>query len=246
MVFEQFAAYVVEALGLSGSLRAAVHFWIYDTLKITALLIAVIFGVGYLRTYFPPEKIKAYLSGKRAFTGYLLAALLGIVSPFCSCSTIPIFLGMVGAGIPFGITMTFLAVSPMINEAALVVLPGVVGLKLTALYAVSGVGIGMTSGYVLNRAGLDRYIKEFDFGESDIDVEEPSRRERARQAYVEAKAIIREIIPYVVVGVGLGAVIHGYVPEQVVTEYLSGPLGVFGAVHLQSNDGSSHVLWPGN
>ncbi|MFD1589517.1 permease [Halorientalis brevis] len=230
MVFEQFATYVVNALGLTGSLRAAVHFWVYDTLKITALLVAVIFGVGYLRTYFPPEKIKAYLAGKRAITGYFLAALLGIVSPFCSCSTIPIFLGMVGAGIPFGITMTFLAVSPMINEAALVVLPGVVGLKLTALYAVSGIGIGMTSGYVLNKAGFDKYIKEFDFGESDVDIEEPTRKERARQAYVEAKDIITDIMPYVVVGVGLGAAIHGFVPQQVVSAYLSGPFGVVGAV----------------
>ena len=191
---------------------------------------AVIFGVGYLRTYFPPEKIRDYLSGKRAITGYVLAALLGIVSPFCSCSTIPIFLGMVGAGLPFGVTMTFLAVSPMINEAALVVLPGVVGFELTALYAVSGITIGMTSGFVLNKAGLDRYIKEFDFGNSDVDVDEPTHRERARQAYVEAKDIITDIVPYVVVGVGIGAVIHGFVPQTIVTEYLSGPLGVFGAV----------------
>ncbi|WP_207225276.1 permease [Natrinema hispanicum] len=124
MVFQQIATYVVEALGLTGSLRAAAHFWIYDTLKILSILVVVIFGVTYLRTYFPPEKIRDYLEGKRAITGYALAALLGIVSPFCSCSTIPIFLGMVGAGIPFGITITFLAVSPMINEAALVVLPG--------------------------------------------------------------------------------------------------------------------------
>ena len=230
MVFEQFATYVVDALGLTGSLRAAVHFWVYDTLKISALLVAVIFGVGYLRTYFPPEKIKAYLAGKKAITGYVLAALLGIVSPFCSCSTIPIFLGMVGAGIPFGITMTVLAVSPMINEAALVVLPGVVGMKLTALYAVSGIGIGMTSGYVLNKAGFDKYIKEFDFGDSDVDIEEPTRKERARQAYVEAKDIITDIMPYVIVGVGLGAAIHGFVPQQVVSEYLSGPFGVVGAV----------------
>ncbi len=230
MVFEQFATAVVDALGLEGALRAAVHFWVYDTLKITAMLLAVIFGVGYLRTYFPPEKIRAYLEGKRAVTGYAIAAGLGIVSPFCSCSTIPIFLGMVGAGIPFGITMTFLAVSPMINEAALVVLPGVVGFRLTALYAVSGVTIGMTSGYLLNKAGMDRFIKEFEFGDADVDIDEPTRRERAEQAYAESKELLREIMPYVVVGIGLGAVIHGYVPQALVTEYLSGPLGVLGAV----------------
>lgn len=230
MVFEQVATWVVDALGLTGAPKAAVHFWVYDTLKIVTLLVAVIYGVGYLRTYFPPEKIREYLKGKRAVTGYLLAAVLGIVSPFCSCSTIPIFLGMVGAGIPFGVTMTFLAVSPMINEAALVVLPGVVGLELTVLYAVSGIAIGMTSGYVLKKAGFEKYIREFDFGDSDVDVDEPTQRERARQAYAEAKDIIAEILPYVVVGVGLGAIIHGFVPQSIVTEYLSGPLGVFGAV----------------
>ncbi|SDC09282.1 permease [Natrinema hispanicum] len=230
MVFQQIATYVVEALGLTGSLRAAAHFWIYDTLKILSILVVVIFGVTYLRTYFPPEKIRDYLEGKRAITGYALAALLGIVSPFCSCSTIPIFLGMVGAGIPFGITITFLAVSPMINEAALVVLPGVVGFKLTALYAVSGIVIGMSSGYTLNKLGFDRYIEEFNFGDSDVEIDEPTRKERAREAYVEAKDIIVEIVPYVIVGVGAGAVIHGYLPGELVTQYLSGPLGVFGAV----------------
>ena len=230
MVFEQLATYIVTFLGLSGALREAVHFWIYDTTKILALLMAVIFGVGYLRTYFPPEKIKAYLADKHAVTGYIFAALLGIVSPFCSCSTIPIFLGLVGAGVPFGITITFLAVSPMINEAALIILPGVVGLEATALYAVSGITIGMLSGFTLNKLGFDKYIKEFDFGDSDVELEEPSRKERARQAYTEAKDILTDIIPYVIIGVGIGAAVHGYVPQEVISKYLSGPLGVFGAV----------------
>ena len=232
MVFEQFATRVVDLLGLTGAPRAAVHFFVYDTLKILAILTAVIFAVTYLRTYFPPEKIRDYLDGKTAFTGYALAALLGIVSPFCSCSTIPIFLGMVGAGIPFGITITFLAVSPMINEAALVVLPGVVGLELTALYAISGITIGMTSGYTLNRLGFDRYVDDFEFGDSGVDVDEPTRRERIGEAYAEAKEIIVEIIPYVIVGVGVGALIHGYLPERLVETYLSGQWGVVGAVAI--------------
>ncbi len=230
MVFDQFATIVVNFLGLTGALSDAVHFWIYDALKISAILLAVIFGVGYLRTYFPPEKIRAYLEGKRAITGYILAALLGIVSPFCSCSTIPIFLGLVGAGVPFGITITFLAVSPMINEAAMFILPGVVGLEMTALYAASGITIGMLSGFTLNRLGMDRYIKDFEWGDSDIDLEEPTRKERARQAWKEARDIVTDIIPYVIIGVGIGAAVHGYVPQEVISRYLSGPLGVFGAV----------------
>ncbi len=230
MVFEQLATYIVTALGLSGPLQEAVHFWIYDTTKIIALLVAIIFAVGYLRTYFPPEKIQAYLADKHALTGYVFAALLGIVSPFCSCSTIPIFLGLVGAGVPFGITITFLAVSPMINEAALVILPGVVGLEMTALYAVSGITIGMLSGFTLNKLGFDRYVKDFEWGDSDIDLEEPSRKERARQAWIEAKDIVTDIIPYVIIGVGIGAAVHGYVPQELISQYLSGPLGVVGAV----------------
>lgn len=230
MVFEQIATYVVDALGLEGAARATAHFWVYDTLKILAILTAVIFGVTYLRTYFPPEKIRDYLDGKTAFTGYVLAATLGIVSPFCSCSTIPIFLGIVGAGIPFGITMTFLAVSPMINEAALVVLPGVVGLELTAIYAVSGITIGMTSGYTLNKLGFDRYVDDFEFGDNSVELDEPTRRERLRDAYIEAKEIILEIVPYVIIGVGVGAIIHGFVPGALIEKYLSGQMGVFGAV----------------
>lgn len=230
MVFEQLATFIVSFLGLTGPLREAVHFWIYDTTKITALLVAIIFGVGYLRTYFPPEKIQAYLADKHAVTGYVFAALLGVVSPFCSCSTIPIFLGLVGAGVPFGITITFLAVSPMINEAALVILPGVVGWKMTALYAVSGITIGMLSGFTLNKLGFDRYVKDFEWGDNDIELDEPSRKERARQAWTEAKDIITDVLPYVVIGVGIGAAVHGYVPAELINQYLSGPLGVFGAV----------------
>lgn len=230
MVFDQLATYIVSYLGVTGAAGEALHFWIYDTTKIMALLLAVVFGVGYLRTYLPPEKIRDYLQGKKAITGYLMAALLGIVSPFCSCSTIPIFIGLIGAGVPFGITMTFLAVSPMVNQAALIVLPGVVGLQFTLMYAAAGVIIGMTTGYTLNRLGFDKYIMEFEFGGSEVNMDEPSRRERARKAYIEAKDILREITPYVIIGVGLGALIHGYVPEKTIETYLSGQLGVLGAV----------------
>lgn len=230
MVFEQVASQVVATLGLTGALADTVRFWVYDTLKISTMLAAVVFGVGYLRTYFPPEKIREYLEGKRAATGYVLAALLGIISPFCSCSTIPIFLGLVGAGVPFGITITFLAVSPMVNEAALVILPGVLGWKLTALYVASGLAVGISGGYILNRAGMERYVRDFEYGETDVDKREMDRRDRLEKSYREARDLFTDIIPYVIIGVGVGAVVHGYVPREVVTSYLSGPLGVLGAV----------------
>lgn len=230
MIFEPIAAIIVSFIGIEGLLAESVEYWIYNSLKIITLLVIVMFGVGYLRTYLPPEKIRDFLSGRRAITGYLMAALLGIISPFCSCSTIPIFLGLVGAGVPFGMTITFLATSPMVNTAALAIFPGLFGLQETVMYLFSGIAVGMTGGFILNKAGMDRYLKDFDFGAQNTDIEERSRRDRLEESYIETKELILEILPYVIIGVGMGALIHGYVPSEVIEEYLSGQLGVFGAV----------------
>lgn len=230
MVFEQVATLVVTYLGLSGPLSEAVHFWIYDSLKIMAMLVAVIFGVGYLRTYLPPEKIREFLDGRRAVTGYLLAAVMGVISPFCSCSTIPIFIGLVGAGVPFGITITFLATSPMVNTAALGVMPGIFSFETTVLYLASGLAVGITGGFTLNRLGMDRYVKDFEFGEPETEIEDKNWRQRTRKAWRETREIGTEIAPYVLVGVGIGAIVHGYVPSETVQSYMTGPLGVLGAV----------------
>ncbi len=228
-MFKEISNYIVSLLGLTGKLADAVNFWIYDTLKITLLLIIVVFAIGYLRTFISPEKIRDYLEGKNALVGYLGASLLGIVSPFCSCSTIPIFLGFVSAGVPFGITITFLVTSPMINEAAIVVLLGVLGWKLTAIYLVGGITIGVTGGFLLNKLGFQRYVQQINLGNQSC-VNEPSHRDRLKQAYSEARDIITSIFPYVVLGVGIGALIHGYVPRQLINSYLTGNLAVPAAV----------------
>ena len=226
MVFKFIAESVVSALGLTGNLADAVEFWVYDSLKITFILLLVIFGVGYLRTYLPPEKVREFLTGKHSIFGYFTAALLGIVSPFCSCSTIPLFLGFVGAGVPFGMTITFLFVSPMVNEAAVFVFIGVLGWKITLIYILAGVTLGVVSGYVLNRLGFDKYIIDFD---SPVDCgcdEDLTHKERAERAYLEAKDIFKRVIPYVMIGVAIGAAVHGYVPQEAVTSYLTGNLAV--------------------
>ncbi len=230
MVFEIIADYVVSLSGLSGKAAEALNFWVYDSLKISFILFLVIFGVGFLRTYIKPEKVKEYLRGKHSIIGYGLAAVLGIVSPFCSCSTIPIFLGFVAAGIPFGMTITFLVVSPMVNEASTVVLFGILGWKITLLYVLGGVTIGIIGGYLLNKLGFEKYVKEFGIGDQEYEEQKIGFKERGKRAYREAKDIITSVIPYVLLGVGIGAIVHGYVPQEIVTNYLTGQFAVPAAV----------------
>ncbi len=230
MVFELIADTLVSLLPVTGRAAASLHFFIYDSLKITFILSLVIFGVGYLRTYLPPEKIRDFLTGRHSIFGYVLAAFLGIVSPFCSCSTIPIVLGFVGAGVPFGMIITFLFVSPMVNEAAIFVFIGVLGWKITLLYVVSGVILGIAGGYTLKSLGFEKYLIDLESGENCHCEDAVSVKERARRAYREAKDIIKSVLPYVLIGVAVGAAVHGYVPRELITSYLGGPLAVPAAV----------------
>ncbi|OKY77248.1 MAG: putative permease [Candidatus Methanohalarchaeum thermophilum] len=229
MVFKEISDFIVSALGLTGKAAAAVDFWIYDTLKITFILLLVILGIGYLRTYIRPEDVRDYLQDKNVFVGYLGASILGIVSPFCSCSTIPIFLGFMGAGVPFGMALTFLVTSPMINEAAIFVLFGVLGWKLTTAYIVGGITVGMVGGFLLTKLGFQKYAKSFKFGDNSCKINSTTK-DRLKQAYAEAKDILKSIFPYVVVGVGIGAIIHGFIPRNLITKYLTGTLAVPAAV----------------
>lgn len=230
MIFDKIASFIVSYVGLTGRASDALHFWILDSLKITFILFLVILGVGYLRTYLKPEKVRDYLKGKHSIVGYIGAGLLGIVSPFCSCSTIPLFLGFVSAGVPFGMTITFLAVSPMVNEAATVVLFGVLGWKITALYILGGLSVGIIGGYILTNLGFDEQVKEFDIGEQTYCEADVSTSERMNRAFQEAKSIVSQVLPYVFLGVGIGVVIHGYVPREIIIQYLRGALAVPAAV----------------
>ena len=230
MVFQTIASFLVGLSGLTGRAAEVANFWIYDTLKISSILFAMVLFIGLIRTYISPEKIRKYLEGRKSITGYFLAAVLGVVSPFCSCSTIPIFMGFTQAGIPLGMTLTFLFVSPMVNTAAVVVLLSTLGLSQAALYITSGIIVGVSGGYMLSRM----------FGQEDTGAEKsgkglsetPRMKERWKKAYFEARGIVRDVMPYIVIGVGIGALIHGLVPENFIAKYLSGTLAVPGAVLL--------------
>ncbi len=233
-MFEYIAVQLVNLTGLTGRLAASLEFWIYDTLKITVILLGVVFAVSYLRTYLPPEKIRDFLKGKKAIVGYVLAGVLGIISPFCSCSTVPLFLGFVGAGVPFGMTITFLTVSPLVNTAAVFVLFGSFGWELTLAYVLGGLTVGMIGGSGLKILGFERYVVDFDFAADgdDADVTNKSAKKRLREAYADAKEIVGRIFPYVVIGVGLGAAIHGFLPENFIQNTLQGALAVPAATAL--------------
>jgi len=227
-MFKYVAVQLIGLTGLTGRLGSSLEFWIYDTLKITVIMLLVISAVSFLRTYLPPEKIRDFLKGKRAFVGYLLAGLLGIISPFCSCSTIPLFLGFVGAGVPFGMTITFLTVSPMVNSAAIFVLFGAFGWEIAIAYLTGGLLIGVAGGTLLKKLGLEKYVIDFDFGSGDNVPSEANKdfKSRASEAFDDAKKIVGRIFPYVLVGVGIGAAVHGYMPEQFIRGALQGSLAV--------------------
>ncbi|MFW6046250.1 MAG: permease [Candidatus Woesearchaeota archaeon] len=239
MVFYDFATFVVNTLGLEGQISDSVHFFIYDTTKILTLMFLIILAVSYLRTYFTGESIRNYLKGKRSIVGYILAALLGIVSPFCSCSTIPLFLGFVAAKIPFGMIITFLFVSPMVNSAAAIIMFGTLGPLVTILYVLGGLLIGILGGFILNKFNFEKYLIDFNLGSVNDNEEKITKKERFQIAKKESKNIILNILPYVFIGVGIGSIIHGFLPESIIQSYLSGsysvPLSVIVGVPIYTN-----------
>jgi uncharacterized membrane protein YraQ (UPF0718 family) len=231
-MFESIAEYVVSFLPLTGRILEITEYWIYNNLKILFILGLVVFLIGYLRTYFPPEKIRDYLRGKRSIVGYLLASGLGIISPFCSCSTIPIFLGLVSAGVPFGIIITFLFVSPMVNLAAIVVLFGTLGWKVALSYLLGGIVVAISGSVLLSKLKMERYLVDFGLNSTEVSSEDLklTKKERLKAAFDDGLNILKQIFPYVLLGVTVGAIIHGLVPENIIINYLSGPLSVPGAV----------------
>jgi uncharacterized membrane protein YraQ (UPF0718 family) len=232
---------VYQVLGLAAETRLgeAVHFFLYDTSKILLLLCAIIFVVAVIRSFFSVERTLALLGGRRLGVGNLLAAVLGVVTPFCSCSAVPAFIGFVSAGVPLGITLTFLIASPMVNEVALVLLYGLFGWQIAALYLVSGLTLAVVAGLALGRMGLERYVEPFVYqtkvGKTSLD---PALGLSWEQCFevgpAEVRNILGKIWPYLLLGIGLGAVIHGWVPADLFVRYAgaSNPLAVPVAVLL--------------
>ncbi|MDN5326127.1 MAG: uncharacterized protein PWP41_823 [Moorella sp. (in: firmicutes)] len=227
-------------------LAEALNFFIYDTVKILFMLAVIIFLVSLLRSFFPPEKTRAILNRKHKFWGNILAALLGIVTPFCSCSAVPVFIGFVESGVPLGVTFSFLISSPMVNEVALVMLWGMFGWRIAALYIGSGLLVAIAGGIVIGKLHLENevesYVYQIKFGGLVATREkELTWVDRYQYALNYMKDILRRVWLYVVIGIAIGGFIHGYAPEDLLVRYagpsnlLAVPIAVAIGVPLYAN-----------
>jgi uncharacterized protein len=226
------------------SLAVAVEFFVYEAPKVMMLLILVVFVVGIVRSFFTPERTRRILSGKRESIGNVLAALLGVVTPFCSCSAVPLFIGFVTTGVPLGVTFSFLISSPMVNEVALVLLFGLFGWKVAAIYLGMGLAIAIVSGWIIGRMRMEKHVEDWVYGTAMGDVvpeEEPDWTARVYLGIDAVKDIVGRVWFYVLIGIGVGAGIHGYVPENFMASIMGKdawwtvPLAVLLGVPMYSN-----------
>lgn len=222
--------YSLLGLDPGGRLAEAVHFFVEDTTKIFVLLVVVVFVMALFRSVLSPERVRRSLEGRSRGLGYVLAVTLGAVTPFCSCSSVPLFIGFLEAGIPLGVTMAFLITSPLVNEVAVVILASVVGWKLTVVYVATGLGVGLVGGILIDRLRLERWVEGYVWnirlGAVAIPDGALGGRARIRSAWGEVRDIVGRIWLYVVIGIGIGAALHGYVPEDFLAR-VAGPANPF-------------------
>ena len=222
-----FAEWLVSLFGLSRQTHfgEAVHFFLYDTPKVLLLLTGIVFIMGVIQTFFAPERTRALLSGKREGVGNVLAASLGIVTPFCSCSAVPLFIGFLSAGVPLGVTFSFLISAPMVNEVALVLLFGMFGWKVAALYLGMGLLVAIIAGLIIGKLKMERYLEDWvqkilGGQTAQHDGEQMSWVERFSAGGEHVKEIVGKVWPYILAGIALGAGIHGYVPEDFMASFM--------------------------
>jgi uncharacterized membrane protein YraQ (UPF0718 family) len=237
-------AYQVFNIPPETMLAGTVNFFIYDTIKVVILLAVIIYAVSLIRSFLPPEKVRAFLVGKNQYVGNVLAAVFGIITPFCTCSAIPLFLGFVQAGVPLGVTFSFLVASPMINEVALVMLWGMFGAKIALLYIASGLAIAIISGIIIGKMKVEKLLEPF-VSEAKLKESEKTSsmtwKDRGDYAKNYTIEIIKNVLPYVVVGIGIGAWIHGYIPADFLARYAGSdkwyavPLATLLGIPLYSN-----------
>ncbi len=240
-----FIVYSIIGLEKNTHLTNAIWFFIFEVPKVLMLLILVVFGVGIIRSYFSPERTRKMLGGKSLFAGNVLASSLGVVTPFCSCSAIPLFLGFVQSGVPLGVTFSFLIAAPMINEVALVLLFGLFGWKTALLYASTGLLIAITAGYVIGKLKLERFVESWVYETKAKQVEFIEEKipftERIDTGIAAVKEIVAKVWIYIVIGIAVGAGIHGYVPENFMASLMgksawwSVPLSVLIGIPMYSN-----------
>ena len=235
MWYDYSKQFVYDFIGLDGKLADALHFFIYDTAKIWFLLVVIIFIVSYLRTWVNTEYVRAHLQGKSSLYGHVGASLFGVITPFCSCSAIPLFLGFIQARIPVGVTFSYLISAPMNNEIAIAMLFGLFGWKVTSLYIAFGLSVAIIGGWLIGKLNMEKEIlmdvKPIE-GELEATLVKLTLQERAKEAWAYTLDIFRKIYIYVMIGVGVGAWIHGYIPTDFIATYTgeNNPFAVIVAV----------------
>ena len=254
--FDWLATQIVTKLfgiDIASHLGSSLHFFLYDVPKVLTLLIVISFIVGTFQSFLEPERVRSLLEGKRTFAGNVMAAMVGIITPFCSCSAVPLFIGFLEAGVPLGVTFSYLMAAPMVNEVAVILLWGLFGLKVTLIYIGFGVGLAIASGYLIGLLKLERWVEPFVWelqrsrqgmvadDENNLEPIAITWNQRFEQGRFQSIEIVRSVWLYVVLGIAIGAGIHGYVPTEFITQYagannpLAVPLAVVMGVPLYAN-----------
>ncbi len=223
---------VLDMLGLdiTTTIGASIHFFMYDVLKITILLCLLIFMISYIQSYFPPERSKKILSKFKGIWANIVSALLGTVTPFCSCSSIPLFMGFTSAGLPIGVTFSFLISSPMVDLGSLVLLMSIFGTKVAIVYVIVGLFIAVVGGTILDKLGMEKYVEPFILNASNVSIESDTLTKSQRMVYAKDQVVetFKKVVPYILIGVAIGAMIHNWIPQEVVEKVLGSdnPFGV--------------------
>ncbi len=223
---------LLNAVGidLESSVGGSIQFFIYDVIKIIILLCTLIFVISYIQSFFPPERSKKILSRFKGIWANIISALLGTVTPFCSCSSIPLFMGFTSAGLPIGVTFSFLISSPMVDLGSLVLLMSIFGWQVAVVYVILGLVIAVIGGTLLDKMGMHRYVEDFILNAGSVDIESPTltKKDRAIYAKEQVVATFKKVLPYILIGVGIGAVIHNWIPASAIQTVLgsNNPLGV--------------------
>lgn len=216
--------FVEQVMGLSvqDRLGGSIHFFLYDVAKIFILLSVLIFTISYVQSFFPPERTKKILGGYKGITGNIIGALLGTVTPFCSCSSIPLFIGFTSAGLPLGITFSFLISSPLVDLASILLLASIFNWKIAFAYVVAGLILAVIGGTFIGKAKLEKYVESFVYSNTMIDIEQYELTVRDRLDYAKEQVfnIVKRVWLYILIGVGIGAVIHNWIPENVISAVL--------------------------
>ena len=217
-------------LDLESKVGASIQFFIYDTIKITVLLCVLIYLISYIQSYFPPERSKQILGRFHGVGANIAAALLGTVTPFCSCSSIPLFIGFTSAGLPLGVTFSFLISSPMVDLGSLVLLMSIFGSKIAAVYVLVGLVIAVAGGTIIEKLHMEKHVEQYIKTAGSVDIEAPdlTKKERLKFALEQVSATFKKVFPYILVGVGIGAFIHNWIPEEFIVKALgeNNPFGV--------------------